>query len=495
MRPRSLRRAPPTTLLLLACVTACVPSAPGLDAALSTDAGLDPSDSGSLDVGSSIDTGVLPSDAGLPLEDSGLARTDAGLLEDAGLARTDAGLAQDDAGLLEDAGSPPTDAGLLPEDAGQPPSDAGIVQTDAGVAPPDAGPALDVGPRPDAGPTALAELAAAMQPGTWAPLVVADQDAVLGVGNVSGTMIHYSNSMPWNPWSRAIEILAEDHNWGAVRYAQYDERGNRFVLVTADAGFGTNTQHGYDHNSVNPSTGDYYYRPAWIGDPHIVVKKKLLSSATTFTDLPLLPTNYEQIAIASTWWSGAFLGAGNQGCLMIFNSGDAFGNAMDGQIAAYDPLSDSWFYNQHGMAPLFGTNGSTYHSVMEYSAPHNVAVYGGGNAQPTRLWRLSSDASFTEMPEVPPGKAVGVQRGNLVADPVSGNFLLLSAGELWELDPSGSGTWTAQTGGRVPPSGVGVPGPNNPEGVISSAIADYGVVVYVTQSSRNGGTFYVYKHR
>lgn len=440
------------------------------DAGFGSDAGV-ADDAGFVD-----DAGSIASDAGFG-PDAGLA-PDAGFADDAGLA--------DDAGFVDDAGSIASDSGFAP--------DAGLAP-DAGSGAIDAGPPLDVGPRPDAGPTALAQLAAAMPPGSWAPLVVADQDTVLGVGNVSGSMIHYSNSMPWNAWSRKIEILAEDHNWGAVRYAQYDELANRFILVTADAGLGTNTQHGYDHNSLNPSTGDYYYRPAWIGDPHIVVKKKLLGAATTFTDLPLLPTNYEQIAIASTWWSGAFLGAGSQGCLMIFNSGDAFGNALDGQVAAYDPLSDRWFYDQHGMAPLFGSNGSTYHSVMEYSAPHNVAVYGGGNAQPSRLWRLSSDASFQEMPEVPAGKAVGVQRGNLVADPVSGNFLLLSAGELWELDPSGSGSWTAQTGARVPPPEVGVPGPSNPEGVISSAITDYGVVVYVTQSSRTGGTFYVYKHR
>lgn len=107
--------------------------------------------------------------------------------------------------------------------------------------------------------------------------------------------------MPWNAWSRKIEILAEDHNWGAVRYAQYDEIGNRFILVTADAGLGTNTQHGYDHSSLTPSA-DYFYRPAWIGDPNIVVKKKLLRRGDDLpADLPPLPTNYEQIAIASTW--------------------------------------------------------------------------------------------------------------------------------------------------------------------------------------------------
>jgi hypothetical protein len=97
------------------------------------------------------------------------------------------------------------------------------------------------------------------------------------------------------------------------------------------------------------------------------------------------------------------------------------------------------------------------------------------------------------MPDVPPGKAVGIQNGLLVNDPVSGNFLLLSAGELWELNPSGSGTWTQQTGLRVPPGAVGVPG--NLDAVIASSISDYGVVAFITQPGHTGATFFLYKHQ
>jgi hypothetical protein len=141
------------------------------------------------------------------------------------------------------------------------------------------------------------------------------------------------------------------------------------------------------------------------------------------------------------------------------------------------------------MAPNYG-GGATYHSVMEYSAIKNVAVYGGGNAAPTKLWRMSADGSVLAMPNVPAGKRVGIQGGLLVAEPVTGNFLVLSARELWELNPDGAGTWTQLAS---PPAGVGDPG--FPTAVISSAISDYGVVAYITQPSRTGGTFYLYKRR
>jgi hypothetical protein len=83
-----------------------------------------------------------------------------------------------------------------------------------------------------------------------------------------------------------------------------------------------------------------------------------------------------------------------------------------------------------------------------------------------------------------------MQKGLLVNDPVTGNFLLLSAGQLWELNPSGTGTWTQKTS---PPNGVGVPGPGNPQAVIATSVSDYGVVVFITQPTSTGGTFFVYK--
>ena len=209
----------------------------------------------------------------------------------------------------------------------------------------------------------------------------------------------------------------------------------------------------------------------------------------SFIDIPSIAAS-DQVAIGTTWWSGAFIGGGSQGQFMIFNSGNALGNANDGQILAYNPLTNTWFYNQVGRAPNYGS-GSTYHSLIEYSSIKNVAVYGGGNVAPDRLWRLSSNGSVLALPNVPAGTAVGIQQGVFVDEPVTGNFLLLSAGQLWELNPDGAGTWTQKAS---PPAGVNIPGPSTLAPVASS-IPDYGVVAFITQPSSNGGTFYLYKHQ
>jgi hypothetical protein len=348
----------------------------------------------------------------------------------------------------------------------------------------------------------LASLAASMAPGTWAELTSASsQNAVLGVGPTSGSTIHYCNSMPWNSRNKTIEIVAMDHAAGMQRYMRYDDASNAFVLVMADDGAGAATRHGYDHNAVNPYTGDVYHRLGEYGyeGPGLLVRK-FAFGGSSFTNMARVTTLfYMQIAIGATWWSGAFAGAGVQGCLLLYNSGDSQigGSAADGGMYAYDPLADSWFWKSLGMSPYYGAAGYSYNSVLEYSATHNCAVYGGGGDGPRKLWRLNANRSVTPMPDAPASTTVGIQSGNFVADPVTGNFLLLSAGELWELNPTGSGTWTKQTGARVPPARVGVPGGPGVtfiEGVISSAIPEYGIVAYIKQTGVNYGTFFVYKH-
>jgi hypothetical protein len=326
-----------------------------------------------------------------------------------------------------------------------------------------------------------------MAAGTWAQLTVPNQNAVLSDIGVSGSMIGYVNSMPWNPFSKVIEIVGSDHvgatpNLHHVRYVVLD---NQFALAQAAPavpGIG----HGYDHNTLNPYTGDLYSRLYGSFSGSIFALKKAFGGSS-FINIPSVAAN-DQVAIGTTWWSGPFVGGGSQGSYMIFNSGNALGNVNDGQILAYNPLTNAWFFNKEGMAPNYGS-GSTYHSVIEYSAKKNVAVYGGGNVAPTRLWRLSSDGSVLPMPTVPSGKSVGVQQGVFVDDPVTGNFLLLSAGQLWELNPDGAGTWTQKAS---PPNGVSIPS-GTVLAPFATAIPDYGVVAFVSQPSSTGGTFFLYK--
>lgn len=355
------------------------------------------------------------------------------------------------------------------------------------------------------GVSALADLAASLSAGSWGQLTVANQSAILGVGVTNGSMLPQTADGNWCPQTRTIELVAQDHNgsgggWG-MRHAKYDEANNSFATVEAQSAvYGTFAQHSYDHVTINPHTGDLYARSGNAGGAQdIIVFKKPLSDRSVWqTTVPNGPEQwYSQIAVGTCWWSGSFTGAGAHGCLLVFNSGASApppGSANDGIIAAYDPLANSWFWSQDGRAPFFGAvSTGTKHSIMEYSSVKNVAVYGGGDANPRKLWRLNADRTVTVMPDVPAGKTVGVgvgsNAGKLVADPVSGNFLLLCSGELWELNPTGAGSWTQKTS---PPAGVG--DPDSAQWIAATSLPDHGCVAFIRQDTATSGAFWLYKN-
>src|SRR5262245_16710119 len=221
------------------------------------------------------------------------------------------------------------------------------------------------------GTSTLSSVASSMAPGSWAQIAVPNQNELLGVGNITGSMLPYCNSMPWNPKSKMIEIIGMDHGWPALRHVRYDDAMNFFDLVAADAGIGMS--HGCDHNAVNPYNGDLYSRIYGGFTGSIKVSRKAYG-AGRFTSLPTVAA-LERVSMGACWWSGSFTGVGAQGAFMVFNSGNSMGNADDGQIVAFDPLANAWVFSKTGMALNYGS-GSTYNSVMEYSARRNVAVYG-----------------------------------------------------------------------------------------------------------------------
>jgi len=333
-----------------------------------------------------------------------------------------------------------------------------------------------------------------MAPGTWAQLVVQNQDTCLSDNGNTGSMLPFCNSMPWNSVTKQIDILGQDHNGGGMKYVQYDEASNQFFVALDPTNFSGG--HGYDHVAVNPTTGHLYYRQYGGGTSPVSVYRKNVGSAT-FTQLPTIraaDVAYMGVAQGTCWWSGSFTGGGAQGSLMVYVAGECSNTALRGAICAYNPLTNSWFYNQSARSPNGAGPGSAYHGIIEYSATKNVAVYGGGNGQDTRLWRMDSSGAVVELANLPSGKRVGAGtgQGKITADPVTGNFLLLSAGQLWELNPDGAGIWTQKA---APPAQVANPSNLDASGiVIAVALPDHGVVAYISQRGSSGGTFFLYRN-
>lgn len=323
--------------------------------------------------------------------------------------------------------------------------------------------------------SALAAAVRAMTPGSWAAMspVPSGLSAALGAGSSTGNMIPYCNAGTWNPVSKRIEILGQDHGWGNMRHVQYDEATNSFNFV---GNIGTSEGHGYDHYNVNPTNGDLYYKEYAYGTGGRLWRKPYGGSWNpSFSTVPI----HQQVGIGTCWWTGSMTPAiGNQGVFMLMDSDF-------GTFAAYDPVAGTWF--------TFGNANVTpgYHSVGAYSAVHNCAVFGGGTGGGRRIWRVNSDRTFTELANCPSNCQIGIYQGGLVCDPVSGKFLVLSGGNLFQLDPTGSGTWTQLTGARVPPAAV-----NNPtatESMLMCELPDHGAIAVVSMSTASGN-MYLYRH-
>lgn len=323
--------------------------------------------------------------------------------------------------------------------------------------------------------SALADAVRNMAPGSWAAMSPAPSNlgSTLGQGGSMGNMIPYCNAGSWNPVSKCIEILGQDHGWGNMRHVQFDEATNAFNFV---GNIGTSEGHGYDHYEVNPFNGDLYYKPYFYGTGGSLWRKAN-GSGSWARNVSTVPT-WQQVALGSCWWKGSLTGGGTQGAFLIFN-------CQYGNVVGYNPVSGTWF-DQSG--PSIS---STYHSVMAYSAVKNVAVFGGGNGMTRRVWRMNSSRTIVELANAPSNCGVGIYAGGLCCDPVTGNFLVLSGGNLFQLNPDGSGTWTQQTGSRVPPGAV-----NNPaagQNIIMCELPEHGAIAVVSMNG-DSGNMYLYRH-
>jgi hypothetical protein len=325
------------------------------------------------------------------------------------------------------------------------------------------------------GTSALATLAAAMAPGTWAQLAANNVSALVDPTTSSiPHVLTYTNKAAWDPLNRRVHIIGSGHGGSALRYVRYDEATNAFSFV--DAAFPAS--HGFDHITVNPPTGEpyvlvYYTLQLWRRGP------------SGWVQLPNRPSlSYQNITWVCDWWTGALSGlTGSQGAFMFFSPNS------NGQVSWFDPVANSWIASTTGWQP--DSPGSQYHSVGAYSPRLNVAVGGGGNAFPNSMWRVNADRSVVKLSNTPFN--YGIQMGRLVNDPATGRFLVYSTSGFYEVNPAGSGTYTPLTGSRTPPANVGLMSETNGWGAAAVAIPQYGVTMWISMQNTTGYV-HLYKH-
>lgn len=321
-----------------------------------------------------------------------------------------------------------------------------------------------------------------MAVGTWQELsgedAPANMAAVLNVGSVQGTILPYCNKAQWNPVLKCVDIIGADHNQaGGPLHARYLGESNSFVYgPVRQPGF---AGHGFDHYAVNPATGDLYWKDYGGG-----ALSRLSPTGSSWSRIATtFPAGVSgNITYGCDWWSGPFSGVGSQGAFALWS-------CYSNNLYLYDPLAAAWRPTIAG--PQVG---NSYHGQLNYSRVKNVAVFGGMNVGSDRVFRLNADASWVELRPAP--VSWGITRGQMVADPVSGNFLLLQRNGFFELNPDGGGTWTALTGSRAKPSAVNTNNldGNGAPGIALVTLPEHRVIAAISPGAGSTARMHLYKH-
>src|SRR5262245_1275146 len=108
--------------------------------------------------------------------------------------------------------------------------------------------------------TELGKLAAKMKPGEWAELKTTNLiEAHRAKGN-SGAIFGYNEGAAWDPRSRQWLYVGGDHN-DPARFVTYSDDTNSWKVMPQPEWLGKSATHGYDHNTIDPARGQFYYRP------------------------------------------------------------------------------------------------------------------------------------------------------------------------------------------------------------------------------------------
>jgi hypothetical protein len=221
--------------------------------------------------------------------------------------------------------------------------------------------------------------------------------------------------------------------------------------------------HAYDHNTVDPVTGDYYVRPSYWNKQVC----RYTAASNTWSNLPESPQR-----------PGSDIGWTCCGGLAYFPELGGLLFMDNNHVYFYNRANNRW--SEMPSSPV--DMGGSRIVFAEYSAAAKVVIFGAGNRI---VYKIDATGSITKMNNAPMG--FNEVTTNVTVDPVSGKFLVLiksggSQGGLYEYDAL-SDVW--QQLGRAPSQVLGE--------TVAAPVNNYGVAMFV-KSYYNQSYVYLYKH-
>jgi chitodextrinase len=315
--------------------------------------------------------------------------------------------------------------------------------------------------------TALGTLAASMASGTWAPFTMGGLNAGLlsATSQTVPSFMLFAARGSWDCAHKKLQFAGTSHSphpygpiAGAGALITWDDATNQWTKESYS--WSSDDQgHSYYHMTVNPSTGDLYYRNFTSAQVMRRLYGTTGQASWVYGQVANVPNRANQVASGLEWFPE--LNNGSGGLVFVDQQGASWSNAS----------LTSW------SNAAVQTSGD-YHN---WSARAGGFIYWGGgfvNAtgnNSTDMYRLSSTGVGTKMPDTPIAAAVNGGPAIVIAHPNGSDLLLIgvnSGDPVYRFDGS---AWinvgTQQIGPRY---FVGFPVP------------DYGVVVFLQTSDGIG---------
>ncbi len=308
--------------------------------------------------------------------------------------------------------------------------------------------------------SALSDLVATMQPGTWAELQPANKSAVQNLQNIAV----YADSAVWDPISRRF-LFCGSYHASTLKCVAYDEASNSWL--TFPVPYTYITYHAYDHSTIDAARGIYYFREQSSRNVY-----KYTVASNSWSAVPSLPNQFP-ICCGSLVYFPDYNGGG----LLYLN------NTFDGLYFLPDG-SNQWQAVPNSKNML-GPNDSTWH-FGEYNPIHKVVVF--GNANGSKMFKMSATGQITGLKDFPITIYDG-SSGQFTVDPVTGEYLALTATSrrLYTYNVQ-TDTWQLAS---AQPQNL------QSAAVVAAPISTYGVTIFMSCGSLSGtcdGRLLVYKH-
>jgi hypothetical protein len=252
---------------------------------------------------------------------------------------------------------------------------------------------------------------------------------------------------------------------------EYDEASNAWSYCTNP--YNSPIGHGYDHDVVDPATGDHYWRAYGATS---AVKRYYRWNGSNWTEIANNPCeNADEITAGMAWDS---------------NRGGIIAHSDSGGVAFWSKSTNTWTCLVKPLPGISTSNG--YHYLAEFNPSNNLVWLQDHNGSNLH-WRLNTINTVTSLATPPTTLGCCGSNGRLTAyDSRTKKFIVADPfnNTWWEYDIA-TDSWIAFPNSL--PLDNGKYDQSNVEGFVT-VIPAYGTILYVMARGTGTPQAYLYKH-